>query len=209
MALNLGNNKKASWIILGIAIFEGSFVSVALVRDPSGILRIFGFAPGARHATPLGWCLAAVTAFCFAFYTGRLAAVRETMFRLDSLKAAALLMAVAAGVLEEWSCRMMLMNSLRHHGLPLWFQIVISACAFGLLHATWAFFRGSWGAGLRAAGATSVLGGALAIVYVVSSRVLAPCICAHIVIDALSEPGLVLAALRGEMGEQRPRPEKR
>ena len=123
------------------------------------------------------------------------------MFRLDVLKAAAFLMALSAGILEEWSCRMLLMNSLRHHGLPLWCQILSSACVFGLLHATWAFLRGSWSAGLRAAAATSALGGALAIVFVASSRVLAPCICAHIIIDAFAEPGLVLAALRGEMGQ--------
>ena len=34
------NKKKATWIILGMALFEGSFVFVALMRDPLGILRL-------------------------------------------------------------------------------------------------------------------------------------------------------------------------
>jgi membrane protease YdiL (CAAX protease family) len=49
--------------------------------------------------------------------------------------------------------------------------------------------------------ATGMLGVALAIVFVVGGRSLAPCIAAHFLINALIEPGLVLAATRGEMSE--------
>jgi membrane protease YdiL (CAAX protease family) len=47
--------------------------------------------------------------------------------------------------------------------------------------------------------ATTVLGALLALVYVASHRLLAPCILAHFLIDAFTEPGLVLAGLRGQM----------
>jgi len=47
---------------------------------------------------------------------------------------------------------------------------------------------------------TALLGGALAIVYVIGGRSLAPCVAAHFAINALLEPGLVLAATRREMG---------
>jgi hypothetical protein len=47
--------------------------------------------------------------------------------------------------------------------------------------------------------ATSILGGALAIVYLIAGRSVAPCIVAHFLLDLFVEPGLVLAALRGEM----------
>jgi hypothetical protein len=46
---------------------------------------------------------------------------------------------------------------------------------------------------------TGVLGAALAAVYVLGGRSLAPCIAAHFLLDVAIEPGLVLAALRGEM----------
>jgi hypothetical protein len=45
-----------------------------------------------------------------------------------------------------------------------------------------------------------MLGAALAVVYLASGRNVAPCIAAHLLINALVEPGLVLAAVRGEMG---------
>jgi hypothetical protein len=45
--------------------------------------------------------------------------------------------------------------------------------------------------------------GALAIVYLVAGRNVAPCVAAHFLINAFIEPGLVLAAVRGEMGRLR------
>jgi hypothetical protein len=47
--------------------------------------------------------------------------------------------------------------------------------------------------------ATSVLGFMLAVVYVSSHRILAPCIVSHFLINVFIEPGLVLAGFRGEM----------
>jgi hypothetical protein len=78
-------------------------------------------------------------------------------------------------------------------------QILASALTFGLAHGIWGAFRGSMAAAIGATLATGALGGALAVVYVVSGRVLAPCVVAHFLINAFAEPGLVLAAVRGEM----------
>ena len=60
-------------------------------------------------------------------------------------------------------------------------------------------FRGSVVAAIGASTATTVLGLALAIVYIVSGRVLAPCVVSHFLINLIIEPGLILAAVRGEM----------
>ena len=76
----------------------------------------------------------------------------------------------------------------------------LSGVAFGLVHGIWALFRGSWRAGLGAITATGILGAALGIVYIVGGRSLAPCVTAHFWINVFSEPGLMLAAIRGEMG---------
>ena len=48
--------------------------------------------------------------------------------------------------------------------------------------------------------ATSVLGMMLGVVFLLAGRSLAPCIVSHFIINLLIEPGLVLAATRGEMG---------
>ena len=81
-------------------------------------------------------------------------------------------------------------------------QVLVSGAAFGLVHAMWAFFGGSFSAGLQAMAATAVLGAALGAVYLASGRSLAPCIVAHFVITVLIEPGLVLAAVRGQLGRR-------
>ena len=75
-----------------------------------------------------------------------------------------------------------------------------SGFAFGLVHGIWGAFRGSVTAAIGATVATGVLGVAPAVVFIASHRVLAPCIVSHLLINALAEPGLVLAAVRGEMG---------
>jgi hypothetical protein len=51
--------------------------------------------------------------------------------------------------------------------------------------------------------ATGGLGGLLGGVFVLGGRVLAPCVVAHALINVFAEPGLVLAALRGEFTNAR------
>ena len=97
------------------------------------------------------------------------------------------------------------MDGLQHAGYAALLQVLASGLAFGLVHGVWGFFRGSIAAGIGATIATGALGAALAVVYLVSDRVLAPCVVAHVVINSLAEPGLVLAAVRGEMSRDRGR----
>lgn len=91
------------------------------------------------------------------------------------------------------------MDALQNHGYGIMFQLAVSGLVFGFAHAIWGFFRGSISAGLRVVSVTGVLGLALASVYVVGDRVVAPCIVAHFLMNLFAEPGLVLSAVRGEM----------
>jgi hypothetical protein len=79
-------------------------------------------------------------------------------------------------------------------------QIALSALAFGAVHSIWGLLKGSLRAALAAMAATGVLGLALAIVFASDGRNVWPCVIAHFIVTATIEPGLVLAALRGEMG---------
>ena len=139
----------------------------------------------------------------FVWFAARLPSVRETMFRPSWLKALALAVAVAAGILEEVVFRKLLMDRLAHLGHGAAAQVLISGIAFGVTHGVWGLFGRSARAAIGATAATGVLGVALAAVYLASGRSLAPCVIAHFLIDTLIEPGLVLAASRGEMGRRR------
>jgi hypothetical protein len=197
----LSDRYKAAIIIGALFVFEGFFVTLSAYPSPRRFLVYLGFLPGPHTPAPLGWVAAAFVVVLFVWLSMRLPSVRKTMLSFDLLKVLALGLAVAAGILEELAFRSLLMDSLMKHGANLLLQVAISAIAFGLMHAIWAFFRGSWRAGVGACVATGALGLGLAIVYLASSRSIAPCVAAHFLINALVEPGLVLAAVRGEMGK--------
>jgi membrane protease YdiL (CAAX protease family) len=190
---------KAALIMAAFILTEGAWVGVNLLPDPQRFLNILGFASG-RLGTPQGWLVAMIVAGTFIFLSLRLPSVRANLVRPSFLKLLAILMAIAAGTLEEAIFRRMLMNYLQTEGFGVIAQIALSALAFGVSHGIWGLFGRSKQAALGATIATTVLGGGLAIAYVVSGRSVASAIAAHVLIDVFIEPGLILAALRGEMG---------
>jgi membrane protease YdiL (CAAX protease family) len=146
------------------------------------------------------WLFALAIALVYCAYARRLPSVRATLFAPSLLKFVAVLAAVAAALCEEGVFRKMLMNALNAHGVGIAVQIALSALAFGAVHSIWGLLKGSLRAALAAMAATGVLGLALAIVFASDGRNVWPCVIAHFIVTATIEPGLVLAALRGEMG---------
>lgn len=193
---------KATLILSAFFAVEGAWVALNLLANPWGFLRYLGFAPG-QLGTSLGWALALVVTTIFVAYSVRLPSVRANLFRPSWLKLLALGMALAAGILEEAFFRRMLMNYLQGQGVGVVLQILASGLAFGMAHGIWGLFGRSWRAALGAIVVTGILGVALAVVYVAADRSVAPCIVGHFLIDAFIEPGVVLAALRGEMSRLR------
>jgi uncharacterized protein len=193
-------NERKSAIILGlIAAIEGAWVLLNLYVNGTRFFSYLGFAPHIG-GTPLGWLLAFVVTGLYVAAAVRLPSVRENLFRISWLKLLGIAVAISAGILEEVVFRRWIMNYMqdRHHaGIVV--QIIISGLAFGLAHGVWGLMGKSLRAAIGATIATGILGIGLAIVFVASGRNLAPCIVAHFLINLLIEPGLVLAATRGEM----------
>ena len=192
----------SAWILAGVAALEGAWVILNFAHNPTRFVAYLGFTP-ATIGTVAGWVLAAAVAGVFVWYSARLASVRTNLLRPSFLKLLALAVAVAAGILEEVVFRKWLMDYLLAHGIGPVLQVLASGLVFGLAHGVWGLMGRSVRTALRAMMATGVLGAALGLVYIVSGRSLAPCIAAHFLINALIEPGLVLAATRGEMGRHK------
>ena len=205
MARSMSAERKAALILMGFMVTEGAFVTSWYLGAPAKFLAYIGFAAG-RHGAPLGWLLALAVTAVFTAFSLRLPSVRENLFRPSGLKLLALPMALFAGILEEAVFRSTLMNYIEHQGAGLAVQVMVSGLAFGLAHGVWGLFGKSLRAMLGATLVTGMLGTALAAVYVAAGRQLMPCIAAHFLIDALIEPGLVLAACRGEMSSRRAMP---
>jgi hypothetical protein len=196
--------RKAAAILAGIVLFEGFFVVWIAAPNTGNFLRWLGFLPGRHTPAPAGYLAAAIVAVLFVTLSAiRLPSVRANLLRPSGLKLLAIGVAIAAGILEEIAFRPMLMDWAQSHGAGVILQVIASGLGFGIIHGIWAFFGGKWQAGLGAITATSLLGAALAIVYLVGHRSVAPCIAAHFALDLFVEPGLVLAALRGEMSRAR------
>ncbi len=193
--------RKAALILSGFAVAEGAWLVLNVVANPRGFFRFSGFL--SSHSEPVGWMLAMAVAAGFTAVGSRLPSVRANLFRFSWLKLLALAMACAAGFCEEAVFRKLLMDAMAHRDYTIFPQVLASALSFGAVHGIWGVFRGSPWAAISAILATSALGFALAVVYVASHRLLAPCVMAHVLINALCEPGLVLAAIRGEMGTSR------
>lgn len=188
-------------ILIGIQL---ALLLLLFSGAPSKVPAYLGFTPG-RAGTPWAWVLAALLTAVYVHSAAAISYVRLYLFRIDTLKYLALVAAVMAGVVEEVVFRKLLMDALMARGFGPVVQVVASALAFGLAHAVWGLR--SLAAGLNAVLSTTVLGGALAIVYLAADRSLAPCVAAHAVITALIEPGLILAAIADRLGVWRERPQ--
>jgi membrane protease YdiL (CAAX protease family) len=198
MGVLKGPERKAAWILAGIAAVEGAWVVLNWLHAGQRFLRYLGFTAGGI-GTGWGWILALVVTAFFVAFSLRLPSVRDNLFRPSWPKVLGLAVAVSAGILEEVVFRKLIMDSLSARGAGVILQIAASGLAFGLAHGIWGLMGRSIRAAVGATVATGMLGVALAIVFAVGGRSLAPCIAAHFLINALIEPGLVLAATRGEM----------
>jgi len=197
----LSNERKAALILGGILLSEGAWIAVNLYFSTPRFLRYCGFTTFAGYPA---WAMAFIVAAFFIYHSSRLPSVRANLVHMDGLKMLAIGVGIAAGFCEEAVFRKMLMDHFAHLGWAGIAQIAISALAFGFAHAIWGLFRGSLRAALGAMVATGSLGILLAVVFVIGGRNLAPCIISHMLINFFAEPGLVLSALRGEMGRALP-----
>jgi membrane protease YdiL (CAAX protease family) len=188
---------KAALILSAIILAEGFWLVINVLHNPSRFFLFAGFPPAGTGL--LGWLVALLVAFVFVWYATKLPSVSANLFRPSWLKLLAVLLAIATAFCEECVFRKLLMDSLMRHRISTPLQVLGSALAFGIAHSVWGLMRGSVGAALRATLATGVLGLALAVVYVASHRILASCVISHFLINLFAEPGLVLAAVRGEM----------
>jgi hypothetical protein len=191
--------RKSGIILAAFTILEGAWILMNLQTNGWRFIRYLGFAPG-LSGNLAGWVAAFLATIIFVAFALRLPSVRENLFRPSYLKLLAIALAIAAGVLEEVMFRRWTMNWLMAQGYGAVIQVLGAGLLFGAAHGIWGLMGKSFRAALGATLATSFLGMMLGIVFLLAGRSVAPCIAAHFAINLLIEPGLVLAATRGEMG---------
>lgn len=192
----MNNARRAAIIMIAIAIIEGSpLASFGLMPGgPAVVGRWLGV--GAPAISLFAWGAALAIALAYAGASmASLPAIRENVFRLNGLKLLGVVFALITGTFEEWFFRKWLMDLSASHGLSVIWQIAGSGVIFGVAHAIWGLFGGNLRAFVTSMAFTTVMGLALAWLYVFAGRQVAPAVWSHILINLIIEPWLLLGVL--------------
>jgi uncharacterized protein len=200
----MNDRRKTAWILGGLSLTMFSPLAMVLVGYQIPMFQNLGFERNSI-ASPIAWILAAVVGIVYVAYTLKAIPFIASMQREISLfKLLGILAAVVGGIVEEVFFRRWVMDTLMFAGFASVTQIIVSGIVFGLAHACWTLLaRRDLKFSLPAIISTSILGVFLAIIYLVGGRNLGPCIFAHVMINVVIEPWLMLSAVSGKWRSKR------
>jgi membrane protease YdiL (CAAX protease family) len=193
-------DRSKTALILGTAtLVMFSPLAMVLVGYQIPMFQNLGFERNSI-ASPIAWILATIVGSVYVFYTMKAIPFVASMQREISLfKLLGILSAVVGGIVEEVFFRRWIMDNFMSCGFNPILQVVISGVAFGLAHTSWTLLeKREFNVTLPAIISTSILGFSLAIIYLVGRRNLGPCIFAHVLINIVIEPWLMLSAVSGK-----------
>jgi hypothetical protein len=201
--------RRIVWgFLAGVTLLEGALIYLSFPEILTDTTRIrhYTFVPPGTFAA---WLLAAAVTIAYVTYAALCSPVIRahmlapgTWGSFLGVRLLAIPMAFVTGFFEEAFFRHFLMNLAMHHGQGFVAQIAISAVVFGVAHGIWALFGGNFRAALGPMISTGLLGAALAIVYLVGDRSLAPCVAAHIAINLFLEPWLIITSATHAWGRK-------
>jgi hypothetical protein len=197
-------DRRATFIVwgflIGASVTEG-WAILAVFQARGNLLKALWHYTITPLGTPMAWSQAVAVTVLYAGYSAYGSEIiRSHMLRPSTwhpfalMRLAALAMTLICSLFEEAFFRKFLMDWAMLHGSGIAVQVVLSAIAFGLVHAIWGVAGGNFRAAIGAMTATSILGAALAVVYIAGGRSLAPCVAAHTAINLLIEPWLIMTA---------------
>lgn len=192
-------DRRKTVLILGMtSLFMFSPLAMSLFWHSIPLFQNIGF-ERESIAPPFAWIIATITAIAYVLYTMKvIPLVFANQKEISLFKLQGILSALVGGIVEEVFFRRWLMDTLMSRSVPPILQIVISGVAFGLAHTIWILARGDFKFTIPATLSTSGLGMLLAIIYLVGGRNLGPCIFAHVLINTVIEPWLMLSSVSGK-----------
>jgi membrane protease YdiL (CAAX protease family) len=196
------DRRKTGWILGAASVTMFTPLAMVLAGRRIAAFEHLGFENGSL-ASPLWWGLALIIAGAYVIYTMRaIPLVADMQREISMFKLLGIASAVVGGIVEEAIFRRWIMDALASGGFPIIAQVAVSAVAFGLAHGLWALVGRDSRSALLAIVSTSLLGLSLAIIYLAAGRNLGPCILAHVAINVVIEPWLMLSAVTGRWGRR-------
>jgi hypothetical protein len=195
----VNDRNKTTLILGGLSLTMFSPLAMVLIGYQIPMFQNLGFERNSI-ASPIAWILAAIVGIVYVSYTLKAIPFIASMQREISLfKLLGILAAVVGGIVEEVFFRRWIMDMLMFRGFASVTQVIISGIAFGLAHASWTLLaKRDFKATLPAIISTLILGILLAVIYLAGGRNLGPCIFAHVLINIVIEPWLMLSAVSGK-----------
>ncbi len=196
--LKLSARQFTGLLILGTTSGMAIPLVLWLIRDPTWFATdLLGINQSAT-SIPWAWTLAAVVVVAYIAYTfWAVPFVKEHATSFTGLKFLAIPLALVTGTLEELQFRKFLMDWLDTIGAASILQVLATAVAFGLAHSLWVLFSRDPRIILPVVAATTALGAALGATYLLADRNVLPVIVAHIAINLVIEPWLLLSSING------------
>ena len=192
------DRSKTAWILGTATLIMFSPLAMVLAGYPVPMFENLGF-ERETIAPPLAWILATIIAIAYVLYTMKaIPLVLAKQKEISLFKLLGILSALVGGIVEEVFFRRWLMDMLMARGVAPIFQVIISGFAFGLAHTIWILAKGDFKFTIPAILSTSVLGILLAFIYLVGGRNLGPCIYAHVLVNTVIEPWLMLSSVSGK-----------
>ena len=185
---------KTTLIMLTMSLFMFSPILMHLLGFRIPMFENLGLSFG-TFAPWFAWILALLVTVSYVIYTFKVIPFVLKMQREISVFKLVGLLAIVGGILEEVVFRRWLMDLLLGLGFGFVIQILISGIAFGVAHIIWGLFGKDRQFSKGAFIASTILGFSLAIVYLIGSRNIGPCIISHSMINIIIEPWLMLAAI--------------
>ena len=194
----MNDRRKTGFILITFSMIMFSPFIMNLVGIKNPIFQNLGFSRDTL-APFYSWGLSLILSFGYILYTFRnIPCILKMQREISVLKFIGILSAFAGGLLEEVIFRRWFMDFTMNLGYGAILQIVLSGIIFGLAHSMWFLFKSELRFALLAMLSTSMLGFGLAIFYVISGRNIGPCIAAHVLINLVIEPWLMLSSVSGE-----------
>lgn len=189
---------KTGWILVSISSMLTLSVIYWYINNPKRFIEIgLGYSPEMLLNLPM-WFFTLLIVIGYISYTMfAIPYVKRNLLTFSWLKLIGIWAAIVSGIVEEVVFRHLLMDYLLSIGFPYLPQVLISGITFGIVHGAWVVLRGEIKIALPAILSTTILGCLLAMLYIYTGRsTLAPII-AHVLINMVIEPWLMLSAISG------------
>ncbi len=190
---------KTGWILVSISSMLTISVIYWYINNPKRFIENgLGYSPEMLLDLPM-WFFTLLMVIGYISYTMfAIPYVKRNLLTFSWLKLIGVWAAIVSGIVEEVVFRHLLMDYALSIGLSDFSQVLISGISFGVAHGAWVLLRGEIKIALPAIFSTTILGCLLAMLYIYTGRSTFAPIIAHILINMVIEPWLMLSAISGQ-----------